>query len=362
MDETTLNQTLKRLDEFGSVLPQKGKVLIIPHDYPDPDALTSAAAMHLLLAKRFRLQGQIVFTGMVSRAENRELLRHCRYRWHLLGDMRPPNQRLPCVFVDTAPWSGNATIPSFGKPVAVFDHHPFTSKKKWADIFTEVRVGAGATVSVMYAFLSAAGIQIPKWLASIMAYAISADTLDLCRSCSDLDLEAYTSLLARSNMSIIGKIRHAPLPKTYYAQLQEAIRRALVYGRVAWTHLESVEQPEIVAEVAELLSLMERVTWAFCTAYQGDNLLVSIRSEQKGARCGHLLKSLVRKQGSVGGHHAMAAGYIDMKGLSREQREERRDQFVKGLVARIEKRSIQNEPIELVAKPLVGTVEEKSQT
>ncbi|MFH0907658.1 MAG: hypothetical protein V1929_02715 [bacterium] len=361
MDEALLNQARKRLDELGTILPQKGKVLIIPHDYPDPDALASAAAMHLLLAERYHVHGQIVFTGMVSRAENRELLRHCRYRWHLLEDIRAPKHRVPCVFVDTAPWSGNVTVPSFGRPVAVFDHHPFTTKKKWGEIFAEVRIGTGATVSMMYGYLTAAGIQIPKWLASVMAYAIAADTLDLCRSCTDMDLEAYTTLLARSNMTIIGKIRHAPLPKSYYAQLQEAIRKALVYGRVSWTHLDAVEQPEIVAEVAELLCLMERVTWAFCTAYHGDNLLVSVRSEQKGARCGHLLKSLVRKQGSVGGHHAMAAGYLDMRSLSREEKEKRRELFVKSLVARIERRPIQNDPLELVAKPLVGGPEEKTQ-
>ena len=354
MDEAHLNQAQKRLEEFGKALPSKGRVLIVPHDYPDPDALASAAAMHLLLAKRFRVQGQIVFNGRVSRAENQELLRHCQYRWHALEEIRVPGTRLPAVFVDTAPWSGNVTVPSFAKPVAVIDHHPFKTKKKWGDVFCDVRVGTGASASILYEYLTAAGITIPKWLASILAYAIAAETLDLSRSCTDLDLEAYTFLLARSNMSIIGEIRHAPLPRSYYAQLQEAIQNAFVYGRMAWTHLNSVQQPEIVAEIAELLCLMERVTWAFCTGYYGDNMLVSLRSEKKSARCGSLLKSLVRKQGSAGGHNQMAAGYLDMKNLSPEEKEKRRQAFVKGVLAHVEKKPIQPEPIELSAKPLVG--------
>ncbi len=354
MDDAALTQAREQLEKFGKVLPSKGRVLIIPHDYPDPDALASAAAMHLLLAERFHVQGQIVFTGRVSRAENRELLNHCRYRWHQLEDLRVPGSRVPCVFVDTAPWSGNVTVPSFAKPVAIFDHHPFKSKKRWSDVFSDIRVGTGATASMVYECLTAAGIMVPKWLASIMAYAIAAETLDLSRSCTDLDLEAYTTLLARSNMTIIGKIRHAPLPRSYYAQLQEAIKNAFVYGRVSWTHLDSVQQPEIIAEIAELLCLMERVTWAFCTGYYGDNLLVSIRSDNKGARCGSLLKSLVRKQGSVGGHNQMAAGYLDMKGLSPEEKENRRDAFLKNLIARIEKKPVQTDPVGLFAKPLVG--------
>ena len=41
---------------------------------PDPDALAAAAGMELLLKEYFKLRGQIIFTGQVSRAENRELL------------------------------------------------------------------------------------------------------------------------------------------------------------------------------------------------------------------------------------------------------------------------------------------------
>jgi hypothetical protein len=154
-------------------------------------------------------------------------------------------------------------------------------------------------------------------------------------------------------MSVIGRIRHAPLPRSYYVQLQEAIRNAFVFRRVAWTHLDAVAQPEIVAEIAELLCLMERVTWAFCTAYHGDHMLISLHSEQKGARCGHLLKSVVKKQGSVGGHHQMAAGYLDMRGLLPEEKETQRVAFVKGLISRIEKKPVQTEPVELFATPLV---------
>ena len=355
MDEAQLVEARKQLSQLADALPAKGRVMVIPHDYPDPDALASAAAMHLLLANQFHLQSQIVFTGMVSRAENKELLRHCRYKWHLLQDVRPPQHRVPAIFVDTAPWSGNVTVPSFAKPVAVLDHHPFTTRKKWGDIFADVRVGTGATASMMYEYLTAAQVPIPKWLASILSYAIASETLDLMRNCTALDLEAYSSLLARSNMTIIGRIRHAPLPRTYYTQLQQGLRNAFVYGRVAWTHLDEVHQPEIVAEIAELLCLMERVTWAFCTAYSGDNLLISVRSEQKGARCGHLLKSVVRKSGSVGGHHLMAAGYVTMAGLTPEEKERRREDLVKSLLSRIEHRPLQDELLALLAKPLLET-------
>lgn len=356
MNEAALDQARKQLELLGAALPQKGRVLIVPHDYPDPDALGSAAAMELLLHERFKLHAQIVFSGEVSRAENKELLRQCHYRWHLLQDVRPTRKRIPCVFVDTAPWSGNVTVPSFGKPVAVIDHHPFKSKRRWADVFADVRVGAGATASIMHEYLQAAGVPVPKWLASILAYAITAETLDLYRASTDLDLEAYMSLLARSNMTSIGKMRHAPLPRAYYGQLQEALRNALVYGRTSWSHLDTLVQPEIVAEIAELLLLMERITWSVCTAYHGDRLLISVRSGQKSARCGSLLKTLVRKQGSVGGHDQAGAGYLDVAGLDPAAREQRREAFLRALLAKIEHRPLPDEPLGLLARPLIEPV------
>jgi len=349
-------QALKRLEELRAALPPKGRVLIIPHDYPDPDALASAAAAHLLLDKHFGLHSRIVFTGMVSRAENREMLRHFRYKWQLLGQVRATKHRIPCIYVDTKPRAGNVTMPSFGKPVAVFDHHPLTRRNPLGGIFVDVRAGAGASVTILNEYLVAAGIAVPKWLAAVMAYGIATETLDLSRNCTPEDMQAYTALLSRANMSILGEIRHASLPPTYYAQLQEAIANAQVYGRVAWTHLRAVAQPEIVAEVADLLARMERTTWSFCTAWQGDALLISLRSSQKGARCGQLLKRVVRRQGSAGGHHWMAAGALNMEGVPDPEREARRDALVRALLSGIERRPLAGgEPIELVARPLVGS-------
>jgi nanoRNase/pAp phosphatase (c-di-AMP/oligoRNAs hydrolase) len=354
MDEIRLKEARERLERLRSVLPARGRVFIVPHDYPDPDALASAAALHLLLAKYCRVQGQIVFTGTVSRAENIELLRHYRYAWRFLDQVRVPRRKVPCLFVDSLPRSGNVTTPPFGRPVAVIDHHAYTRKLPNGGMYTDIRKGTGASASIVYEYLVAAEVAIPKWLAAIMAYAIAAETLDLSRNCTDLDLEAYTALLARSSIPIVGRIRHAPLPRSYYVQLQEAIRNAYVFGRVAWTHLDAVEQIEIVAEVADLLCRMERINWAFCTAYKGDRLNVSLRSGRAGARCGSILRSVVRKNGEAGGHAWMAAGYLNVAGLDPVEREARRETLVKNLLKRIERRPLPSERIVEAARPLVS--------
>jgi hypothetical protein len=110
----------------------------------------------------------------------------------------------------------------------------------------------------------------------------------------------------------------------------------------------------MVAEIADLLLRMERITWAFCTAEMGDRLLISIRSCQPSARCGRLLRRLLARSGSGGGHHNMAAGYVDLGSCTPEERLARRDQLVRGILAHVDPRIKQSEEsIEAVSSPLV---------
>lgn len=358
------NETDARaLDALRAVLPAKGRVLILTHDYPDPDALAAAAAVELLLAKHYALKGRILFTGMVSRAENRELLRHFRYRWRLTSQYTAPTKPVPTIFVDTAPWAGNVTVPSFAKPVAVFDHHiPRRERARWKGVYCDVRTKAGAAASLLYGYLRAAELSVPTWLASVMVYAIATETLDLSREYTPEDRAAYIELMGRANMSILGRIRHAPLPRAYYARLREAMRNAYVYGCVAWSHFDQVKYPEVVAETADLLLRAERITWSCCTAFHQDSLLVSLRGSRKGAHCERLVKQLIGREGSAGGHRHMAAGALNLSGLSAEEREARRQALVRELVRRIEQRAPVSDEADWLAKArkLTDAAEEPS--
>lgn len=338
MDESLKAEVCAALEALGQVLPRRGRVLIVPHDYPDPDALASAAGLQLLLARRWKLRGQIVFSGAVSRAENIEMLTHFRYKWRLVGQLATPRRAIPALFVDTTPGSGNVDVPAFAQPVGVFDHHVGAGERVPQGCFAGVVSGMGATTTLVFEYLEAAGLTIPKWLASVMVYAIATETMDLMAETRQRDLDAYAGLLPRCNFKMLGEIRHAPLPRAYYAQLAEAMQNACTYGRVAWSHLDTVRHPEIVPEIADLLLRMRRITWAFCTGFVRDRLIVSVRSSQPNARCERLIKRRIGKNASAGGHNRMAAGAVELADLSQDERCARRDALVKALLAGIEGR------------------------
>lgn len=288
------------------------RIWIIPHDHPDPDGLASAAAAGVLLESA-GLRGVIAFSGEVGRSENRALLKYIRYP--IRRGARHPRKSIPAVLVDTAPWAGNVTLPPNCRPLAVFDHHVGHPSRRVtrSAMLLELDSSVGATTTLLYRHLRAAGIKLPPWLATAMVYAIATETLDLSRDFSAADLEAYSALLPSCNLRILGKIRHAPLPRGYYRLLRTALEKAFTYGRVSWANLGQVDTPEMVAEVAEFLLRMERITWAFCTSIAEGRVLVSLRSSQRGARCGKLLKRTISSlgPGSAGGHDHTAAGYLE---------------------------------------------------
>jgi nanoRNase/pAp phosphatase (c-di-AMP/oligoRNAs hydrolase) len=222
-------------------------------------------------------------------------------------------------------------------------------------LFADIRPEAGATTTIVHEYVKAAGVPIPRWLAAIMAYAIASETQDLSRESVQEDRSAFVDLASRADLRIVGKIRHAPLPRAYFARLQEAITNARKLGTLVWSHLVSIDRPEIAAEVADLLLRMEGVQWAFCTAFLNGGLFVSLRSNRRGARCGRLLSRLIGRGGSAGGHDSMAAGCLDLEGLDAGQREERRQSFTRALLLKISpKLAASADGLEGQVQPLVG--------
>ena len=67
-NQIDLSQTLKRLSEFAELIPPRKRIVIIPHDYPDPDALASAAAIGqahgVTVAESLMRQGGVTLSAL----------------------------------------------------------------------------------------------------------------------------------------------------------------------------------------------------------------------------------------------------------------------------------------------------------
>ena len=78
--------TQARLNQLIGAIGEAERVLILPHNNPDPDAIASAVALRYLLAEKFNLESYIAYQGIIGRAENRALVRYLNHPLQLLTE------------------------------------------------------------------------------------------------------------------------------------------------------------------------------------------------------------------------------------------------------------------------------------
>ena len=309
----------QKLEELLNTLKGSRSLLILTHDNPDPDALASASCLKYIVSKLMGIRVKIGYGGMIGRAENRAMLRHLRIHTVKLTESTIKRSG-SIVLIDTQPMTGNNSLPRGVKAKGVIDHHPLRKTTKAP--FLDVRPNYGANATIMTEYLVASGLDIPANLATALFYGIGSETQDLGREASEADTNAYIALFPRTNKKALSKIRHPALDKDHFAYLARAINSAATYKNAIATSLGAVENPDIVALVAEMLIALNRISWCMCTGRYKNTILLSLRTTREKGRAGVLARKIVRPIGTAGGHDMIAGGQVDCAGRSEEERDE----------------------------------------
>ena len=102
--------------------------------------------------------------------------------------------------------------------------------------------------------------------------------------------------------------------------MEIAIRHQPCIGDVAISLLFDMKRPDMAAEVADLLLRLEDLCWAVCLGIFEDRLVISIRSDAPEARAGRLVRGIVGRSGTAGGHDNMAGGRIHLPSATPAER------------------------------------------
>lgn len=300
-----------RLEALSEAVRGVRVLNICSHSNPDPDSLASSAALKYLLEETVGVKGRIVYDGVIGRAENQAMVSLLKLPVRPLRGVR----RLKDVaLVDTQPRTGNNPYPPQYRPRIVIDHHPLrkSTEANWVD----VRPGYGATATILFEYLEAAALSLPGWLATALAYGVSSETRDLGREAGAADVRAYIRLFPHVQKRILARIEHPRLPRSFFSAIDKALHRAFYYRNVIGSKLGKVDSPDTVSEVADFLMAHERMTWCITLGCFKDQLYISLRSTNLKAQAGNMMKKLLEKQGTAGGHGQMAGGQVDVSEMT----------------------------------------------
>lgn len=316
MDRESIEQSLQKL---LSLPIEDGKLLVLTHDNPDPDALASAAAMKLLLEKKRGIRSTIGYSGIIGRAENRAMVRLLGLPIHHLSRLNLDEYRY-IALMDAQPHTGNTALPDSRHVNIVIDHHPLREATKQVD-FYQVSDDLGASATLMTHYLISAGVEIPSDLATALLYGVRSETQDLGREVHPLDLEAYHCLVPLSDAGKLAAIAKPSLPRQYYAQLGVALDAILVGPTTAICPVGNVAEPDFVPEMADFAVRMEGVRWSLAFGYYDLKMYLSMRSNDPDASAGELMQKVLKDIGKGGGHGMRAGGNVDLASGSRSRLE-----------------------------------------
>lgn len=313
-------KTGPKLQKLTELLTGKSYLLIIIQDNPDPDSIAAAVALRKLANSLANVQCSIGCGGTVGRGENRALVKYLGLNLRACGEIDYSKFDLVAT-VDTQPGTGNNSLPEEVRPAIVVDHHPIRRLTRTVP-FTDIRSNYGSTSTIFVEYLIEAGITPETPLATALLYGIRSDTQDLGREAARADIEAIEFLYPFANKRMLSIVQRGKVPRIYYQMLADALRNARAQGPAIITELGDIDNPDMIAEVADLLLREDETVWTMCTGYWGEKLLISIRTSEESNLAEKVIKRMVARKGTGGGHLTYAGGQIPLQKGTKAERQE----------------------------------------
>ena len=319
-----------RVEAFKNRILPAESVLVVAHDYPDPDCLASAAGLCHLLTYWGVKNCAITHGGFVGRAENKAMISLLEINTtpFVLVDLNGYDR---IIIVDALPCGGNLSLPAEVEVDAVFDHHSEPDNLP-ASTFAEIMPDIGATSTLIAMYLFEAGCPISMKLATGLYYGIKTDTHDMALDVRIEDLDAFQRLFKLLDHRLLARIEHPQRNMGFFVTLDKASRSFEICQDLGWIFLGRVDTPDHVAEMADLYHSFEDLECTVCAAVFEQGLFFSVRTK-KNAVAGKLAKKLAEKfRGSGGGHGKTGAGRIPLgKGEYVEEVQKIKDKLKKML-------------------------------
>jgi nanoRNase/pAp phosphatase (c-di-AMP/oligoRNAs hydrolase) len=290
------------------VLGRPGRLIILPHDNPDPDALASAATLRFMARELCDKEAAIALGGFVGRAENRAMIRYLNIPMVPVSELPLADPESIVALVDTQPGRQNNSLPAGVKPSIVIDHHPAYVSTEGLP-YVDLRQGYGATSTILTEYLMDSRLDVETKIATALFYGIMAETQDLGREAAEPDMAACHFLYPHTNKRRLAKIENARVPREYFQAFLSTIMEAKIYDKAIISVLGDMRYPDMVAEMADFLLRLDEVEWAAAIGHYSGALYVSLRTTHRDVNAGAILQAVLGSD-HAGGHDMIAGGRI----------------------------------------------------
>ena len=317
--DLTIGLGANRLHRLFTALRRiDGRLAVVMHDNPDPDAIASALAL-ARIAATVGVEADPCYFGDISHQENRALV-------NLLGldlvELDPGDDLTAydgIALVDhSRPGVNDGLSPETDVDIVVDHHQPRAPVEA---NFVDLRRDVGSTSTLLAEYLRRAGITPEESLATALLFGIRIDTNDFSREVSAVDFEAAAWLLEHADLSLLDQVESPSMTSAVVETLARAIRNRDVRGDALASNVGAITDRDALAQASDRLLNMEGVRIAVVYGFKDGTVYVSGRARGTDVDLGETLRDALDAIGSAGGHADMAGAQIPL-GILGEAEEE----------------------------------------
>ncbi len=300
---------LHRVVEIRKLLGARDKLGILLQPDPDPDGIACGYALRALLGRKSPTAPLISF-GEVKRPENQAMVKALGIEVRTITP-EDLDEFDGLALVDVQPTVfGENPPPRVLSVDLVIDHHP--ERSGYDAVIKDIRVGYGATATIITEYLQAAGIDIRHKLGTALLYGIKSDTQLLGRDTSSADIQAFAALHSWHSPALLRRVERPALPHDGLRALGRALSKTTVEEGIHLLVLGRVRE-DVIPQVAELGLQAEGAEWAIAAGIVNSDLVFSVRNVGYVRAAGEVVRAVVEGLGVGGGHRSMAKGIIPLK-------------------------------------------------
>lgn len=288
------------------------KVYLQTHNFPDPDAISSAYGLQQFL-KYYGVESRICYVGSIDRFNTRKMMDAFDIEIFSYDDIHDMEEDDYIVNVDCQKPNANTTdLP--GNEIACVDHHPIfveTEDYKYQDIQI-----TGACATIVTSYYKMMNVPMDSKVATALAYGIKMDTDDLIRGVKQLDVDMFAYLYPFADWKLLSSMYNSTIEFHDLSAYGAAIENIEVFDDIGFSYIPFECPNSLVAIISDFILSLDVVDVSVVYSVNSSGIKFSVRSEKKGVEAGKLVRKALDGYGSGGGHAAMAGGFVGNDKLS----------------------------------------------
>lgn len=297
---------MTNFDKLVSVINSK-QVYIQTHNFPDPDAISSAFGLQKLLKTR-NIAATICYKGKIDRNNIKKMLELFEIEVVNVHDIKNLMESDEVILIDAQKGNGN-TDDIIGNEIACVDHHPSNNKIEYR--FADIRTDVGACASIIAYYFIENNIPMEKNVAEALLYGIKIDTADMTRGVSKLDLDIFYELFQHTDRKRINTLESEVLSLEDLKAFGSAIESIFISDNVSFANTGNNCPEALIATIADFMLEIVNVNVAMVYSIKDTGIKFSIRcTRNSGINAGRLIIDALRGIGTGGGHSIMAGGFV----------------------------------------------------